>query len=132
MRARSRSATGHCTLALLDLHRHRRRQAHGDDRAGRQRGGVAIAGHDDGGAAGRAGRAADDRALLAADHRAEDRAADRGAADLARAVAGRRVALAEDRVGADRQLACRRRAPACGTERRGARAPSPCRRARPA
>ena len=59
---------------------------------------------DDGGAAGRAGGAADDRALLAADQRTEDRAANRRAADLAGAVAGRRFAFADDRVGANRQL----------------------------
>ena len=52
-------------------------------------------------------RPANERALLAADDGAEDGAADGRAANLARAVPGRRVTLAIDGLRADRQLASR-------------------------
>ena len=70
----------------------------------RQRGGVAIARHHDGCATGRTGRRADDGAFLSADERAENRAANRGSADFARAFTCRRFALSIDGLRADRKL----------------------------
>ncbi len=71
-------------------------------------GGLPAARHHHRGAAGRAGGGAGDRALAAAENRAEHRAADRRAADLARALARRRIAFTVDRFGAQRHLASAR------------------------
>src|ERR1043166_4513299 len=87
---------------LFDSHRGGLLQPHGDRRARRQRRGVPAAGEHRSRASAAANGTADRRALGPAKDAAENRAADRAAADLGRTLVAGGIALTEDGLGAQR------------------------------